>query len=41
VKPKFTAAARCRLALDGLRFVFRNLPLSEMHPHAEHAAQIA
>ena len=26
---------------DGLRFVFRNFPLSEMHPHAEHAAEIA
>jgi protein-disulfide isomerase len=26
---------------DGLRFVFRNFPLSEVHPHAEHAAEIA
>jgi protein-disulfide isomerase len=26
---------------DELRFVFRNFPLSEVHPHAEHAAQIA
>ena len=26
---------------DGLRFVFRNFPLSELHPHAEHAAEIA
>jgi len=26
---------------DGLRFVFRNFPLTEMHPHAEHAAEIA
>jgi protein-disulfide isomerase len=26
---------------DGLRFVFRNFPLSEAHPHAEHAAEIA
>ena len=25
----------------GLRFVFRNFPLSEVHPHAEHAAEIA
>lgn len=24
-----------------LRFVFRNFPLSEMHPHAEHAAEAA
>jgi protein-disulfide isomerase len=24
-----------------LRFVFRNFPLAEMHPHAEHAAEIA
>jgi protein-disulfide isomerase len=24
-----------------LRFVFRNFPLSEVHPHAEHAAEIA
>jgi protein-disulfide isomerase len=26
---------------DELRFVFRNFPLSEMHPHAEMAAQVA
>ncbi len=26
---------------DALRFVFRNFPLSEMHPHAEHAAEVA
>ena len=26
---------------DGLRFVFRNFPLSEVHPHSEHAAEIA
>ena len=26
---------------DTLRFVFRNFPLSEMHPHAEHAAEAA
>ena len=25
----------------GLRFVFRNFPLSEAHPHAEHAAEAA
>lgn len=24
-----------------LRFVFRNLPLAEVHPHAEHAAEMA
>src|SRR5471030_2836502 len=24
-----------------LRFVFRNFPLKEMHPHAEHAAEVA
>jgi protein-disulfide isomerase len=26
---------------DKLRFVFRNFPLTEVHPHAEHAAEIA
>ncbi|HYG07136.1 MAG TPA: thioredoxin domain-containing protein [Stenotrophomonas sp.] len=26
---------------DRLRFVFRNFPLAEMHPHALHAAQFA
>jgi protein-disulfide isomerase len=26
---------------DQLRFVFRNFPLSEIHPHAEHAAESA
>jgi protein-disulfide isomerase len=26
---------------DGLRFVFRNFPLTEIHPHAEHAAEVA
>ena len=26
---------------DKLKFVFRNFPLSELHPHAEHAAEIA
>jgi protein-disulfide isomerase len=26
---------------DQLRFVFRNFPLTQVHPHAEHAAQAA
>ncbi len=26
---------------DRLRFVFRNFPLKESHPHAEHAAEVA
>jgi protein-disulfide isomerase len=26
---------------DRLRFVFRNFPLSEAHPHAQHAAEVA
>ena len=26
---------------NDLRFVFRNFPLTEVHPHAEHAAEIA
>jgi protein-disulfide isomerase len=26
---------------DKVRFVFRNFPLGEMHPHAEHAAEAA
>jgi protein-disulfide isomerase len=26
---------------DGVRFVFRNFPLSQIHPHAEHAAEAA
>lgn len=26
---------------DELRFVFRNFPLADMHPHAEHAAEAA
>jgi protein-disulfide isomerase len=26
---------------DSLRFVFRNFPLAQMHPHAEHAAETA
>jgi protein-disulfide isomerase len=26
---------------SGLRFVFRNFPLTEVHPYAEHAAEVA
>ena len=26
---------------DSLRFVFRNFPLTELHPHAQHAAEAA
>jgi protein-disulfide isomerase len=33
-------AVRARLG-DGLRFVFRNFPLTEIHPHALHAAEAA
>lgn len=33
-------ALRARLG-DKLRFVFRNFPLTEIHPNAEHAAQAA
>src|SRR5271167_1073596 len=35
-----TKALQERLG-DQLRFVFRNFPLGEMHPHAEHAAEAA
>ena len=35
-----TKALQKRLG-DKLRFVFRNFPLAEMHPHAEHAAEAA
>jgi protein-disulfide isomerase len=31
----------CREMGDALRFVFRNFPLTEVHPHAEHSAEIA
>jgi protein-disulfide isomerase len=30
-----------RLFGDNLRFVFRNMPLTELHPHAERAAEAA
>jgi protein-disulfide isomerase len=30
-----------RLLGDGLRFVFRNFPLTQVHPHAERAAEAA
>ncbi len=33
-------ALRRRLG-DGLRFVFRNFPLTHIHAHAEHAAEVA
>jgi protein-disulfide isomerase len=33
-------ALQARLG-DGLRFVFRNFPLTELHPHALHAAEAA
>jgi protein-disulfide isomerase len=26
---------------DQLRFIFRNFPLTQIHPHAEHAAEVA
>jgi protein-disulfide isomerase len=35
-----TKALQKRLG-DQLRFVFRNFPLAEAHPHAEHAAEAA
>jgi protein-disulfide isomerase len=35
-----TKALQKRLG-NKLRFVFRNFPLGEMHPHAEHAAEAA
>lgn len=31
----------CEQLADELRFVFRNFPLTEVHPYAEHAAEIA
>jgi protein-disulfide isomerase len=34
------ARVRDRLG-DELRFVFRHLPLSQVHPHAQHAAEAA
>jgi NhaA family Na+:H+ antiporter len=34
------ARVRTRLG-DELRFVFRHLPLGELHPHAQHAAEAA
>jgi protein-disulfide isomerase len=30
-----------RLFTDNVRFVFRNMPLTELHPHAERAAEAA
>jgi protein-disulfide isomerase len=30
-----------RLFTDSLRFVFRNFPLANVHPHAERAAEVA
>src|SRR5579859_1471700 len=30
-----------RLFADNVRFVFRNMPLTELHPHAERAAEAA
>jgi protein-disulfide isomerase len=38
----FPIVEKLRAALgDSMRFVFRNFPLSDMHPHAEAAAEVA